>query len=144
MANYLYNGIELPAIPTVENEYQAIYIKNDIYYFASKGSAHVFTQNNGEYIGVLLNKAHKAYYDVYKLIGGVWTSVDTANEADVPKGFFTPVWSNHDIPAYGFPTLIIFKASDPPVLVEPVCTIDPTALLMGYRVGKSLRQQNEG
>jgi hypothetical protein len=134
--NYLYNGVELPAIPTVENEYQAIYIKNDIYYFASKGSAHVFTQTNGEYTGVLLSEMHKVYYNVYKLIGDVWTSVDPGNEADVPLGDFTPVWSNHDIPAYGKPTLVIFKASAPPV---PVATLDPTALLMGYRVGQMIR-----
>jgi hypothetical protein len=139
VADYLYNGVRLPAISVGLKTYKAIYIKNELYYLAARTSGHVISSGGG----VLLNQKHCTAseiqaglaYDVYKIIDGVWVQVDASDEMEVPLGDYTPVWSNHDIKQYNNSSVVVFEASQP----IPVPTLDPSVFLTGWHMGQLIR-----
>jgi hypothetical protein len=133
MANYLYNGVELPVVPSGLNNYMAIYLRDGIYYLAHNGTPHVVVRN-GE--GVFLNRAHASTCDVLKLIDGEWIAVDASSDDDVPRGEFIPIWTNHDIKEYGT-SIIKYKASQP--VPAPDRTLDRSIFLTGWYMGQLIR-----
>jgi hypothetical protein len=133
--NYLYNGVELPALPEWDKETYPHAIIRTI------------TNNEGE-ITIYRLKVGKSVYDgndgyvsVEKVDGyyvhsncsapfGSWTSptmVAVAGRAEYDE----LVWTNLDIPG-------VMDGSDP-IPVNTAAPIDPTSLLMGYRVGQMIR-----
>lgn len=115
MANYLYNGVELPALPEWDKEtypYAYIYYRSDTkkYVFIALDRKSVYGTytikdetfcrvyvyfNAGE--DVIFQRAHCA-------VGGAWSEVEDVftEHSETGVGFYsyasgTPFWSNHDI-----------------------------------------------
>ena len=128
MANYLYSGVELPALP--ESDYPVaiitteqvitghhLYLTTGYYDADEKG----FRLRDGcEY----LNSSGSPY----------WSAVSGSTEGLVQSNSLI-LWTNTDI--IGEDGTVYIAASDPiPVGVNPP---DPLSLVMGYRVGCAIR-----
>lgn len=122
MANYLYNGIELPALPEWDKEtcpYAVIIKHSNGYLFAGRSTAFTTAAESGYMVGEASVK--------YLAIDGVWTTSTLTVSGGV-------IWANHDIYLTADATTLVLAASDP----IPVSTLDPKSLMMGWMVGKKI------
>lgn len=148
MANYLYNGVELPAWPATHHPYMAIFRHRDDstkyrLWFSEDGIVYN-NDGNARYEirghSVLYNLEENKWVKYSESPGGYGSVIDTA--------YYPIFWSSHDIlrqngDVYFEATPAINAETGEEVYYSPVTppTIDPTALLMGYRVGCALRAQ---
>ena len=130
--NYLYNGVELPALPEWDKT---------VYPYA------VITKQGGESAGyayflyctaspttaTALSYLYHAPFVTYALKNGEW-AYSSEHDSDYGglKTVHSLVWADHDV--YKGSTIVLSASA-----TIPVPTYDPTALLMGYRVGCALR-----
>ena len=141
MANYLYNGVELPALPDWDKEtYPYAYIGTNIVtggtelaFFSARMAA---TRSDGVFSMFIRDTMG----GLYRLVDGVWKSGTGGAYS------FLPFWCNADYyysksSQYSIEESLLgtlyLAASDPiPVGVNPP---DPLSLVMGYRVGCAIR-----
>lgn len=132
MANYLYNGVELPALPEWDKEtypYAVIWIAfvtNAIYLdilkefdFSSAGILHTTKEDS-----------------LFALCSGDSWSEFKASTSDSQIVGSQIKWTNTDI--LNEDGSVYLAASDP-IPVNPAPTLDPTSLLMGWQVGNRIR-----
>ena len=148
MANYLYNGVELPDVYSADlhglDAHHYLIYKNGGSYFL------VCCVNPIAYrtgYGVVGSPFTGSVFNRYRFYPGAvnqnWSLYGTSaalNLDDSQIGEY--IWTSHDI-LYENSTDIFLPRTDP-ILVpdtETVEPLDPTALLMGYRVGCALRAQ---
>ena len=165
--NYLYNGIELPALPNdIPAEYKYIFVE---YYYSSfaspKSYYNIWAFTDGEFFysggwkfGYTSDKAPDGYVVLsYKLVDNAWQAketTDTSRRCDkntlsgIQQNY--PVWTSFDIPN---PDGSPFMDASYPInaetgekvdiqLVTNKTTaepIDPQSYLMGFRVGQLLQ-----
>lgn len=153
MASYLYNGVELPALPEWDKTvypYAVIMRAKDYeqypsafegeYYLICSVSKFVFTHPSfNQYGGIDVDK------------GTALMSLYTPTEGDInwqspqmvtwDKGFTEDivdyVWCNPEISREDG---TIYLAASDPIPVNPAPALDPTSLLMGWQVGNRIRQ----
>lgn len=124
MANYLYNGVEAPALPQLTATEQETYPiaminKNGRLIYCSA----VYDADADGRVTVSLFSTI-----VYDVVDGQWVKQSTYPMT------FKPVWTNTDI--LNEDGTIYLAASEPiPVGGEP---IDPTSFMQGYIVGRRL------
>ena len=128
--NYLYNGVELPALPEWDKAaYPYAYIANynDVYYLWFQSTPKL--TNGGNVIVAIGNPSYLAK-------DGAWVKANT--------GGGTIIWANADV-YYGAGDAIpdelegtLYLAASEPV---PVLSIDHTAMVQGWIVGKRLAAQ---
>lgn len=136
MANYLYNGIELPALPNIDLPYAvigygAVGVYN-LYCSSTPFAAYVRNEATGA-MGISNSGTEMVHYQCDTVRGsGKWTEQQpiTANLAGAD-------WTNTDILN---PDGSLYLAAS-----DPIPVYDPTALLQGYLVGCRIRaQRNRG
>ena len=138
MANYLYNGMELPALPKTTYPIAvmdtALYgmLKNAILYLFSE-LEYTTIESNGDR-GLLLTESNHVRFSA--------TATDTEWTAESGTAGALNInnigWANTDIlNADG----TLYLAASEPIPVNPAPTLDPTALLMGWQVGNRIRQR---
>ena len=148
MANYLYNGIELPALPEWDKEtypYALIAVQYGNYTLSAsdvKQSANIAGTD------IYTSFTEDARYISFSLKEGVWTNgtkeytaIGGGNYGRIgAEGF---VWANHDIYEYQWTSYsepvtplgtVLLATSDP----VPVTETDHNARIMGWIVGKRL------
>lgn len=152
MANYLYNGVELPDIhtvytPEIQEQYPyavlrasidgqsyGLYLSEELPYFKEDGTLIIAYANLSQLISVR-NLRYNFWRDPIPGMGDGWgvghysTIGVYVDKEDVNRVF----WTNTDI--LNLDGSVFLAASD------PVPTYDPTALLQGYLVGCRLRAQ---
>lgn len=146
MANYLYNGIELPELPEWDKEaypqamiacynYSALatrlYVDKEFRYtHYDTGRTMISTSANSR---------------VYYLRDGKWDGPEEISDAGnicfLDETDETIDWTNFDV--LNKDGSVYFAASDP-IPVNPAPTLDPTSLLMGWQVGNRIRQRTKG
>lgn len=147
MANYLYNGVRLPALPEYDKTaypYAIIltpsWSPDDYELLISKVAPYVTSDKyfriNGEVKGDVLRYekgstgwVHNSYTDALK--GVIYAT-------EPPSVYCTVCWSNHNV--LNEDGSVYLSASDP-IPVNPAPTLDPTALLMGWQVGNKIARQ---
>lgn len=146
MANYLYNGVELPALPEWDKTvypYACISytITHSRFYRIFIGTGPIYrSDTDGSYdFGLLLQKSYAlnsdstAWAETSITVGEHWI----ANINNEWNGKF-PVWTNADIIKSDGS---VYLAASDPIPVNPAPTLDPTALLMCWQVGNRIRQR---
>lgn len=141
MANYLYNGVELPAVPELDGYPYVIILKrqNEQYMaiFSTSGfayaGAYILQDNNGTAVNPIYTIPVGADMSTEK-----W--VDT-NNSNSYGGYNIEsrsniIWSNHDI-TYKTGGGVFFAASEP-IPVPTAEPIDPQSLTAGWLVGKKI------
>lgn len=139
MADFLYNGVQLPELPEVEGfPYKyAYYHKLNCNQYEVVCSAEPLVANTdvGGYgncvIAMLMNDKAKLYY----LTGGTWSKSGLGYKP-IYKGDVSFQWTNYDIFFTGGTDIYLAKSPDPVSVIPP---LDPTALLMGWQVGNRIR-----
>ena len=151
MAKYLYNGVDLPALPEYDQE---------TYPYAVIGK-HTYTDGVG-YFFLANNEPFTAYEENTTKYGSIpflvsasvmfkitesqneWESVGTVGLQ------LEYVWSNHDLYGYNDATVIVYKASDPvPVLTLTARDLyrkingKPTKLTLYKKLGGKLNPLDE-
>lgn len=154
--NYLYNGVELPALP----EYDATRYRYSFIYLRNNGVYHFFAlTSNIEYSPdgtdgndiVTVDAGTWVQYRLYDL-SGEWTFFSENNQyatlttCDIEAGDKL-IWSSHDIIDTTDNSLYL-AASDPiPVGGEPenptTFTPDPISMTLGWLVGRRIAGQRK-
>lgn len=159
--NYLYNGVELPDINSVwTDEWKAEYpyacilktgINNRLLIsphplvagtFKNLYGVDFFAVGHPSTSGDVLDYAEANFLDGYY---DDWSEFDPATQSrktglySLSDGVF--LWSSYDIINEDDNT-IYFSPSDP-IPVNPAPTLDPTALLMGWRIGQKVASQRK-
>lgn len=125
MANYLYNGVELPSLPDWDKEthpYAVIIKHSNGYLFAARSTAFTAAAESGYMVGEASVK--------YLAVDGVWTTSTLAVSGGV-------IWANHDIYLTADATALVLAASSP-VPVTTAAPIEPTSFMQGWLVGKKI------
>ena len=150
MANYLYNGVKLPELPELSGSFL-----NAIITRSNEGEYTLFVINKKPWYTDKTSRPPKVYYECvqialnttctykrYKVSDGVWVKQDEPTVA--PGAVFAYksvsdsdkvvelIWSNWDI--LDSEEVLYFAASEP----VPVLSIDHTAMVQGWIVGKRL------
>lgn len=132
MGNYLYNGVELPALPVVDGcQYMYIFPVTNSYYCHITAKARHYLKN-----GVIcrLEDTMGCCYSAksggteWGVIGGGLGTMVASNNATISA----PIWSNHDI--YNEDGTLYLAAS------EPVPPLNHAALMQGFATMLSLRK----
>lgn len=144
MANYLYNGIELPALPIDKTAYPYVVISSylggaiptipySVRAFAAKPT--VWEGDDGTFI--VGNADETAGYCSSKyLTASGWNDVSTATgNGGVNSGIIK--WSNFDI--YNTDGTLYLAASEPVPILAPA--IDPLSMWLGYQAGQWVVRQ---
>lgn len=142
MANYLYNGVELPALQDLPYKHAYINTSESFGYVLSAYSAPFVAVDDGLYI--LPVDSYPTYsYKRYYVKDGEWTllyygaAVENGGQGNgAISKLSSVIWANTDIVDESGE--VVFTASDP-IPVNPAPTLDPTALLMGWQVGNRIR-----
>ena len=138
MANYLYNGVKLPALPAFKypnitinlsryGGYDAVATENEAVWLSSY--AQLASANGGQHI---------YHYDDGDT---EWTENGERTETIISASGATLIWANHDVyygqyvdGSYVATDELYLAASDP----IPVSTPDPQSLTAGWLVGKKI------
>ena len=139
--NYLYNGVELPALPEWDKTvYPYAYIgttlDNEKYELLLVDKELTAGENNMIPINGLTRNA--VYYDS---IDGGWVL-----QGDFAVKTLSPVWCSVDLHYHNYSYMgelagkLYLKASEPvPVPETTAPSVDPLSLLMGWRMGNAVR-----
>ena len=154
MANYLYNGVELPNINTVWTDrktYPFAYINysfGNYYLVLTTVLFYVYFSNDKRY-GVYSPTGTRLEHPLSKTTGE-WRTDYMPPQPTSGALTSNPIWASHDMfrvnkketdsGTFYETTDIIALAASEPVPVNPAPTLDPTALLMGWQVGNRIRQ----
>ena len=144
MANYLYNGVELPDI---EPRWELVGGKNErpyaTIYRAENAIGEIvttlcFSSLPFVYDGLEMSTGY-GYYDTDALLssGGPWWGGGLGDRFGTRK--INPddyIWSSYDILNEDG---TVYLATSSPIPVNPAPTLDPTALLMCWQVGNRIR-----
>lgn len=155
MANYLYNGVELPALPDWDKTtYPYAFItamktssNTSAYLYCS--SVPIYKNDDGKLISSIIAKQDgnvicyicdlfpdgSVFNDWQRYENGDKSFSADASFIVTYNGLIT--WANYDMLNYSDDS--VYLSASEPIPVTP--TYDPTALLMGYRVGCALRAQ---
>lgn len=124
--NYLYNGVELPALPKLAYPHAIIANTTESYWlFVSESEMYIYPSGVTTYIGTPCLQ--------YKHLDGEWVEGEYGTVANSNTLTSVPVWANHDV--LNEDGTLYLAAGDP----VPVSTIDPKSLMMGWRVGQLIR-----
>lgn len=144
MANYLYNGIELPQLPEWDTEIYpyAVIVRFTSAYMLAFLATPIRVQHDGSTTNRFGGVAHIAYKS---LEGEEWVELENST-ATIPVWV---KWANYDVYYYYdstdilYPELagVVYLAASDPIPVNPATTLDPTALLMCWQVGNRIRQR---
>ena len=125
--NYLYNGVELPALPEWDREaypYAVMVYNGTQYRLVLKGTPFTVTVNSG-YVSI-----NPMNYPKYRLVDGAWESFTqfTASWSGV-------MWANHDL--YYADSVAdvggtLYLAASEPI---PISTFDKASFLAGLACG---------
>lgn len=149
MANYLYNGVELPALPEWDKTaYPYAAISCDATRATLLVSSHpyrVWASKSGETelfgIGYADEDSDAAYY--YTSESGTWdiknAGIEYPSGMAVLQGLLPWIWANYDLLNKEDGTLYL-AASEP----VPVPVYDHTAMVQGWIVGKRLAAMRKG
>ena len=138
MANYLYNGVELPDINEVWTDketypYACISYVSEMYYLAISSCTWIWDHSYETLSNAIAGSA-KVY-----AIGSSeteWTFGAEATFDDTGNGHSlldNPIWTNHDI--LNADGTVYLAASDPVPVEEPTSTFDQQSFLMGLACG---------
>ena len=138
--NYLYNGVELPALPESElpNAYITHSLTNGSYLlFASDNKAYRWEEQNvvaffdgGKYKVYLFENDNWAYKNEVEFINSATISDDATA---------TVIWANSDIYSRFGESVLYLAASDP--IPVSSFTPDPISMTMGWLVGRRIAGQ---
>lgn len=132
MANYFYNGVELPALPETTQPYAVVFVGSvSGKYCCDFSESEATVTNTGTYSNL--------WTEYYQLDDGVWVSHSGTIGGQL-------VWANYNVYVadnenYGELAGTIYLAASDPIPVNPAPTLDPTALLMCWQVGNRIRQR---
>ena len=132
--NYLYNGVEFPAIPTWNKEkYPYLFIHENPGIWITLWAIDVPLTKGGEYLKT--NGPYGYYYWVLK--DGVWavTEYSEGTNAEGSSWGTNLIWANHDILKEDG---TIYLAASDPIPVGGGEPIDKASFLQGYIVGRRL------
>lgn len=141
MADFLYNGVQLPELPEVEGyPYKYLYYETypekryEVAYKATPFLGYSDVVGYGAAVG--LGTSCQGYI----LLDGAWWKTNYLS-AYMYKGDLSFQWTNHDI-LYKDSTEVYLAKSPDPVPVEPVTPvqIDPAALMQCFFVGQAIRR----
>jgi len=148
MANYLYNGVELPKLPEVEGYDHKVVVK-----FHGDGMIRVYFSKLPFTVTEILDRSEE-YYDEYlcndaecisyfvypnnQYTEKEWEYDTTDSTLRVDVYYFTPFWSNHDILKEDG---TLFLAASEPVLVGIAPEIDPLSMTLGWLIGRRIAGQ---
>lgn len=146
MANYLFNGVELPALPALDYPHVVI-VGGMTASFRVRYSIHMTDKPLVDVAGCLC--AADVYYTEYgcweaDIEGGVWTLEEEkqfgtynafSGAANSPK-----IWSNYDIMSNKGE--LVFAASDPIPVTAPE-PLDPESMTLGWLVGRRIAGQRK-
>ena len=123
MANYLYNGVELPDINAVWTNktkylYAHIHFSNDKYWLTIVGKKPYYTEEFMLTVGARIDSP----YERYKLDGDTWVFSSTSDEYDYDVAttidVSATIWTSYDL--LDKAGKLYFSASEPvPVVPEP-------------------------
>ena len=145
--NYLYNGVELPALPEWD---KTVYPNLIIYYDNGANQYRIvatdvpmvygYESSIGKYsVHGHYNSGKKSWMRA-EYNDGEWTEFVTITNSSATTLVYCDgdaVWTNHDILNENDDTIYL-AASDPiPVTTAP--SVDPLSLLMGWRMGNAVR-----
>lgn len=128
MANYLYNGVELPVLPEWNKEthpHGIVGYSSNYGYMFSYSDTLWIADNNGE--------IRPPRFLTYKLSDDGTAWVSTGGVIDD----ITPIWTNTDI--YNEDGTLYLAASDPIPVAAPA--LDPLSLFMGWKAGNWVARQ---
>ena len=151
MANYLYNGVELPALPEWDKQthpYAVIINMNasvtHLYFSPNPFYVKKIYQSGNIGVAPLVETTIKRfYYDGVDSWCSIFDETSSATTAysTLP---YPNLWANHDVyysdSVEDLAGTLYMSASDP-IPVNPAPTLDPTALLMCWQVGNRIRQR---
>lgn len=130
--NYLYNGVELPALPEwdkIAYPYAAIgkHTYTDgitAHYFVARNTPLTAYQESGDIVFIVNAPV------IYRLQEGAseWESQTTLGEG------LAYIWSNHDIYAYEDSEVLVHEGNTP----IPIDPLDPAVMMMGVLAGKKI------
>ena len=134
--NYLYNGVELPALPEWDKGTYPYAVITECATIPASGATHMLYVTSKKLFAETDGECTNGAGHVYRYIPGnaEWTylsEVNIVNGATTTNG--EAIWCNGDI--YYKDSTLYLAASDP----IPVTTIDPTSLMQGYLVGCAIR-----
>lgn len=151
MANYLYNGVELPALPEWDREtypYATIgYDDNNrvilelhtsLLYFSKTYSGIGYGNGGVSPYENCVNRWYSLSADGTEWVHGGDYDIDVTDQS-TDHMFVSAIWSNADI-ANRDDNSVYLSATDP-IPVNPAPSLDPTALLMGWQVGNKIARQ---
>jgi hypothetical protein len=135
MANYLYNGVELPDINEVWTD-KTTY-PYAVITFAAFTDANTYWLIVSEDEGVYVNSGnYKLRFDcpviIYQLIDNSWVRANAATSFNTPRNMHEFIWANYDfMTADGY---VCIAASDP-VPVKTAFVYDKASFLQGLAAG---------
>lgn len=141
--NYLYNGVELPALPEYDKEKYPYAVIGD--HGASWPpalwclSADAYYELNGNLLWLKASAGRS-----WELEDGKWSEYEenAGNAISVLinstswSSTYELIWTNFNAEYNG----TLYLAASDPIPVNPAPTLDPTSLLMGWQVGNRIRQ----
>jgi hypothetical protein len=140
MADFLYNGVQLPELPDVEGypyKYVFYHTLKSCYLVICREKAMTVSKGSqyGDYITA--DNMNKRYY----LGGDKWVHINYGSvifTGDI--GSFK--WANHTIYYSNGTDIYLDKSTDPVPVNPPEPTpLDPTSMLMGWLVGRAVASQ---
>lgn len=141
--NYLYNGVELPALPEWDREMYPYAVISDfglnyppcLYVL----SADAYYELNNDNLWLTTSAGLQ-----WKVVDGKWSAFGENPGNTISVLINDPSWfSNHELIWTNFNAEYngtLYLAASDPIPVNPAPTLDPTALLMGWQVGNRIRQ----
>ena len=145
MANYLYNGVELPEMPSITDGKQCfIYEKNGEYRIRWWPSDATIYAKSTKRINVTFTSKDRSY-GICLAQDGAWILYNPADMGSKNWLEFTNVlnviWSNVDIP---YPDgSLYFTASDPVPVPESMSDLEPLSLLQGWIMGRKTARSRQ-
>lgn len=145
MGNYLYNGVELPALPEWDKEkypcaaISVHWASDNAYTLYMSSTPPVIRSDSGGLIGFDI-KGPYCYTLIDLDIQSDWPAIREldGDESTISLGF---IWTNTDIHYKDNGTLYL-AASDPIPVTTPE-PLDPASMLMGWLVGRRIASQRK-
>lgn len=121
MTSYLYNGIELPALPETDKPYAVIFRGVTGAYYLKLSDTAITTDSDG-------NAVNPQY---------IANGTESWSENTVITVTGEVIWANYDV--YTTDGTLYLSATDPVPVGNPIT--DPVSFMMGYQLGCRLRAQ---
>lgn len=138
MVNYLYNGVELPALPEWDKETYPY--ANIIFFEDSMGKYYKLTASAEPVSGVSADGYFSGFSGVAVQKWGVFDYETAWEEATLNNTKGNIIWANHDISTEDG---TLYLAATEPVPVGGGEPIDPTSFMQGYIVGRRLAEMRK-